>query len=98
MLVLEEPSLAGIQHCLPQLAHVGFLSMGISYGLQILAQKNLPQTPAALIMSLESVFAALFGWLILGEVMQSHELIGCLLLFIAIIVSQIEIKPKKKVA
>lgn len=94
MVVLESPTWDGISDCLPQLLHVGFLSMGIAYGLQIIAQKELPQAPAALIMSLESVFAALFGWLILKEQMQTHELIGCGLLFIAVILSQIE--PKKQ--
>lgn len=91
----ESPTVSGIAQCLPQLAHVGFLSMGVSYGLQILAQRKLEQAPAALIMSLESVFAALFGAIILHEVMQPHEIVGCGLLFAAVILSQIEIKPKK---
>ena len=94
MLLLETPTWDGISGCLPQLLHVGFLSMGIAYGLQIIAQKELPQAPAALIMSLESVFAALLSWLILKEQMQTHELIGCGLLFIAVILSQIE--PNRK--
>ena len=95
MIFTESPTVSGTLRCLPQLAHVGFLSMGVAYGLQILAQQKLEQAPAALIMSLESVFAALFGAVILHEVMQSHELIGCGLLFAAVILSQIEIKPKK---
>ena len=98
MLLTEKPTVSGMLNCLPQLAHVGFLSMGVAYGLQILAQKKLPQAPAALIMSLESVFAALFGALILNEVMEPNELLGCGLLFAAVILSQIEIKPKKKSA
>ena len=98
MVTTEAPTVTGIVQCLPQLAHVGFLSMGVAYGLQILGQKRLEQSPAALIMSLESVFAALFGAILLGEVMEPHELIGCGLLFAAVILSQIEIKPKKKPA
>lgn len=98
MVTMESPSVDGITQCIPELMHVGFLSMGVSYGLQIIAQKNLPQAPAALIMSLESVFAALFGWLLLDEFMEIHELIGCALLFSAVILSQIEIKPKNKMA
>ena len=98
MISMESPSVDGITQCIPELMHVGFLSMGVSYGLQIIAQKNLPQAPAALIMSLESVFAALFGWLLLDEFMEIHELIGCALLFSAVILSQIEIKPKNKMA
>lgn len=98
MVTTEAPTVTGIVQCLPQLAHVGFLSMGVAYGLQILGQKRLEQAPAALIMSLESVFAALFGAILLNEVMEPHELIGCGLLFAAVILSQIEIKPKKKSA
>lgn len=98
MVSTESPTLTGIQQCLPQLAHVGFLSMGVAYGLQILGQKKLEQAPAALIMSLESVFAALFGAILLHETMHTHELIGCGLLFSAVILSQIEIKPSKKSA
>ena len=98
MVTTEAPTVTGIVQCLPQLAHVGFLSMGVAYGLQILGQKRLEQSPAALIMSLESVFAALFGAILLREVMKPHELIGCGLLFAAVILSQIEIKPKKKPA
>lgn len=98
MVTMESPSADGITQCVPELMHVGFLSMGVSYGLQIIAQKNLPQAPAALIMSLESVFAALFGWLLLDEFMETHELIGCALLFSAVILSQIELKPKNKMA
>ena len=94
MTFTETPTVTGIVNCLPELLHVGILSMGVSYGLQIIAQKNLAQAPAALIMSLESVFAALFGWLLLDEYMQSHELIGCALLFVAVILSQIDIKKK----
>lgn len=97
MVCTEKPTWDGIARCIPELMHVGFLSMGISYGLQIIAQKNLPQAPAALIMSLESVFAALFGWLILEEVLLPHEWAGCGLLFAAVILSQIELRPKKSV-
>ena len=98
MVTTEGPTVSGIWQCLPQLAHVGFLSMGVAYGLQILAQKKLEQGPAALIMSLEAVFAALFGAMILHETMQTHELMGCGIMFLAVILSQIEIKPKKKSA
>ena len=96
MFATEQPTWAGMVKCTPQLIHAGFFSMGISYGLQILGQRHLAQAPAALIMSLESVFAALFGWLLLQECMESHELFGCGLLFTAVILSQIELKPKEK--
>lgn len=98
MLFTESPTTSGILMCVPELIHVGVFSMGVSYGLQIIAQKDLPQSPAALIMSLEAVFAALFGWLLANETMAASELIGCGLLFAAVILSQIEVKPKKESA
>lgn len=96
MLCTERPTLSGTLSCIPQLIHVGMLSMGLSYGLQILAQRHMEQSGAALIMSLESVFAAVFGWLFIGETMLPHELLGCALLFLAVVLCQIEIKPRKK--
>ena len=68
--------------------------MGIAFTLQILAQKNLEPTPASLIMSLESVFGGLTAWLILHEIMTPSELTGSVLVFVAVIVSQIPAKKK----
>jgi hypothetical protein len=74
--------------------YAGFLSMGAAYSLQILGQKHVEPTAASLIMSLESVFAVLAGWLLLNEIMTSAETSGCVLMFIAVILSQIPIKKK----
>lgn len=93
MAFTERPTWSGITACTIPLAHTGFLSMGAAYTLQILGQKDLPPAPAALIMSLESVFALLGGMLILGETMTGWEILGCTLVFIAVILSQIPI-PK----
>ena len=90
----EAPPLSAILDNWQSLCFAGVLSMGIAYTLQILAQKNLEPTPASLIMSLESVYAAVFGWLILDERMASHELLGCALVFGAILISQIPTKRK----
>ena len=70
------------------------LSMAIAYSLQIIGQKYVEPTPASLIMSLESVFAVLFGWLLLNETLAPHELLGCALVFVAVILSQIPVKTK----
>lgn len=94
MLLFETPTVTGILHSALPLAHTGFLSMGAGYALQILGQKHLEPTAASLIMSLESVFAVIFAVLILGETMTVWETIGCVLLFIAVILSQIPIKSK----
>ena len=75
------------------LAYAGILSMGVAYSLQIVGQRRVPPTAAALLMSLESVFAALFGWLLLHETMTGSELFGCALVFCAVILSQL---PERK--
>ena len=96
MLFTEQPTWSGITSCSLPLAHTGFLSMGAAYYLQILGQKNLDSTPASLIMSLESVFAAVFGALLLKETMTGWEILGCCLVFCAVILSQIPVKSKKE--
>ena len=97
MLFTETPTWSGIVACTLPLAHTGFLSMGAAYTLQILGQKNLETTAASLLMSLESVFAVIFGAMILGETMSQYEIIGCILMFIAVILAQLP-APKKKTA
>lgn len=92
--IFEGGSLRGIADCAVPLIYTGFLSMGIAYSLQIFGQKYLKPAPAALIMSLESVFALLFGWLLLGETLSANESIGCVLVFGAVIISQLPEKRK----
>jgi len=96
VLINEEVSLPAVLDCWLPLSYAGFLSMGAAYALQIIGQKNLAPAPASLIMSLESVFAVLFGWLILNETMTTEEYIGCILMFCAVILSQINFKPRTK--
>lgn len=91
----ERVTFDGIWGCALPLAHTGFLSMGAGYALQILGQKHLEPNLSSLIMSLESVFAVLFGWLLLGDTLSLWETIGCVLVFAAVILSQIEFKSKK---
>lgn len=88
------PTWQDIGECLLPLAHTGFLSLGLAYGLQILAQKDLDAATASLLMSLESVFAVLFGMVFLHERLDLWEVIGCVLMFIAVILSQL---PGRKV-
>ena len=94
-MVHEAPPLPAILANWQSLCFAGVLSMGIAYTLQILAQKNLEPTPASLIMSLESVFGGLAAWLILHEIMTPSELTGSVLVFAAVIISQIPAKSKK---
>ena len=92
----EKVTFHNLLDCWLPLCYAGFLSMGAAYSLQIIGQKHLEPSGASLIMSLESVFAVLFGWLRLKETMTSLEAIGCALVFAAVILSQITIPNKKK--
>ena len=89
MLLTEELSMDNILACWLPLGFAGILSMGVAYSLQIVGQKHLEPAAASLIMSLESVFAALGGWLVLNETMTLWELTGCALVFAAVILSQL---------
>lgn len=89
MAFTEKIEMANILACWLPLCYAGVLSMGVAYTLQIVGQKALEPTTASLIMSLESVVAALCGWLILKEIMTGTELLGSGLVFAAVILSQI---------
>lgn len=90
----EEPCLPDILSCWLPIGYAGVLSMGVAYSMQVLGQQRIEPTTASLIMSLESVIAALSGWLILHETMSFWELMGCALVFLAVILSQIPVKQK----
>ncbi len=89
MAFTEKPTWEGIQSSFGSVAYAGILSMGIAYSLQIVGQKELQPATASLLMSLESVFAVLSGWLILQEQLTLWEGIGCILVFAAVILSQL---------
>lgn len=97
MLVLEQPDPEAISRVWFTIFYAGVMSSGIAFTLQIVAQKNLNPTVASLIMSLESVFAALAG-AFFGERLSGNEIFGCALVFIAILLAQLPveklIKPK----
>lgn len=95
MFLTEDPNWTNILDCWLPLSYAGILSMGVAYSLQIVGQRNMEPTTASLIMSLESVFAALFGWLLLHETMSNWEIAGCILVFLAVIFTQIPIKKNK---
>ncbi len=94
MFVTEEPVFSDIVACWIPIVYAGIFSLGIAFSLQIIGQQHLEPTPASLIMSLESVFAALFGWLLLHEQLSTAELWGCAMVFGAVLLSQM---PEKKV-
>lgn len=92
--IFEEPSWDKVESALIPILYCGFISGGVGYTLQIVAQKYTDPTIASLLMSLESVFAVLAGALLLAERMSAQELIGCVIMFAAIILVQI---PERKV-
>ena len=96
MLIFESPSLETVMNAKVTILYAGVMSCGVAYTLQIVGQRYAAPTIATLLMSLESVFAALSGWLILGERLSPKELIGCCVVFAAVVFSQIEIPIKRK--
>ena len=89
MLLTETVDPSVILACWKPLCFAGILSMGVAYTLQVVGQKSLEPTTASLIMSMESVFAALGGWWLLNERMTPWEICGCILVFAAVILSQL---------
>lgn len=79
---------------LAAILYTGVMSSGVAYTLQIVGQKDVNPTVASLLMSLESVFSVLGGWLILGDKLTLRELFGCAVMFTAIIISQLPVKKK----
>lgn len=96
MFLTETPVLANIWAARMSILYTGVVSSGIGYTLQILGQKHTEPTTATLLMSLESVFAALAGWLLLNEVMTGKEFLGCVLVFAAVILAQVPLPVGKK--
>ncbi len=87
-LTTEQNTLEGVLDASIPILYGGLLSVGIAYTLQIIAQKKAPPAHAAIILSLEAVFAALGGWIILNEQLGSRELAGCALMMLGILVAQ----------
>lgn len=90
MLLFEHPHFAQLAAAWMPILYAGILSNGVAYTLQIVAQKGLNPTVASLIMSLESVISVLAGWLILHQTLTKRELVGCVFMFVAIIIVQLK--------
>ena len=98
MLLIEHPTVDGLRLALPSILYAGIFSSGIAFTLQIIGQVGVNATVASLVMSLESVFSALSGWLTLHERMSPRELSGAALMFLAIALSQIELPSRRRQA
>ncbi|MBR5390898.1 MAG: DMT family transporter [Clostridia bacterium] len=96
MAIFETPTWANLWAARLTILYTGVMSCGVAYTLQILGQRDTDPTTATLLMSLESVFAALSGWVVLHESLSVKELLGCVLVFAAVILAQIPIPAVKK--
>lgn len=92
-LLWEQPVFTEILQAWQPVLYAGVMSCGVAYTLQIIAQKNADPTVASLLLSLESVFSVLAGWVLLGQGLSLKEMFGCVLIFCAIILAQL---PEKK--
>ena len=89
MFIFESPNIKDILSCWLPILYAGILSSGVGYTLQIVAQHDADPTTASLIMSLESVFAVLAGVIIYHERLSLLEIVGCVVIFAAVIISQL---------
>ena len=94
-LIFEKPQLDQILDAWLPIAYAGIMSCGVAYTLQIIGQKNMNPTVASLILSLESVISVLAGWVILHQALSARELVGCVIMFTAIILAQLPGKEKR---
>lgn len=97
MFLLEQPRMHLILAAWLPILYAGILSNGVAYTLQFFAQRGLPASTASLLMSTESVFSLLAGFLILHQMLNGRELTGCVLMFAAIILVQIKGKEKESI-
>lgn len=88
-LAMENPQFSSLLAAWQPLLYAGVMSCGVAYTLQIIGQKDMNPTVAALILSLESCISVLAGWLILGQSLSIREILGCVIMFCAIILAQL---------
>ena len=96
MFIFEEPKIAGMLSAWQPILYAGVLSCGVAYTLQIVGQKGMNPTIASLILSLESVVSVLAGFLLLNQNLSVREILGCILMFSAIVLAQLPQKSTKK--
>lgn len=94
-IILEHPHLSAFKGAWGAILYAGIMSCGVAYTLQIIGQKNMNPTVASLILSLESCISVLAGWIILGQNLTTREIIGCVVMFAAIVLAQL---PQKETA
>jgi len=85
----ESPTISNIKVEWFEIIYTGVFSAGIGYTLQIIAQSKASPAPAAIILSMESVFGALAGWIMLNQVLDTNKILGCLAIFLGVIIVQL---------
>ncbi len=96
MFIFEKPTFSGIFEAALPIMYAGIMSCGVAYTLQIIGQKNFNPAIASLILSLESVFSVLAGFVLLGETLSPREITGCVIIFASIVIVQIPFGSNKK--
>lgn len=94
--IFEQPHISDFMAGIVPLAYAGIMSSGVAYTFQVIGQKDMDPTIASLILSLESVVSMLAGWIILDQALNSRELLGCGLVFCAVILVQLPEKSGKR--
>jgi drug/metabolite transporter (DMT)-like permease len=89
----ERPEWAAFGECAVPLLYAGVLSSAVAYPLQVVGQRGASPAYAAIVFGLEAVFAALGGWVLLGETLSARNLLGCALMLAGMVVAQLERKP-----
>lgn len=92
-ILVENPNPAAMLDAIVPILYAGVMSCGVAYTLQVTGQKNISPTVASMILSLESVISVLAGWIILGEALSAKEIVGCVIVFMAVVLVQL---PEKK--
>lgn len=89
MFCFEQPDAAAVWAARGSILYAGVMSCGVAYTLQIVGQKGMNPTAASLILSLESVISVLAGWVLLHQKLSGRELLGCALVFVAVLFVQV---------
>ncbi len=95
MFIFEHPDIQNILNAYVPILYCGVVSAGIAYMFQILGQRDLNPTAASIIMSLESVVSVLAAWVLLNQKLSAREIIGCAVIFVAVLLAQIPQKKRK---
>ena len=95
-LIWEQPDLTSILAAWAPILYAGVLSSGVGYTLQVVGQKGVDPTVASLVLSLESVFSVLAGWVLLGQGLSGREWMGCGLMAVAIVLAQLPAPTSQK--